>query len=494
MMISRKVEEWCGYTALLLLGQSMSQSVTTTTSLLPTGESRNILDDVFSPANTIIIAIAGSAVGALIIGVIVFCLIRNNRRRRQRQSSSDSKQSPLQQQKRLKSAGSSQQKPKSNKQSASPQVVVDKSANRAENATLQLQTKQQDVGFEGTIYDATIVQTVTAGTMYNADAEAPLNIPGFLQIDITKDVDKSKVIAQGGFGEVYEGLLLSENIRARFPRINRVAIKLIKPPQSISEEENRIVFDQEVALMWHFDGHPNFIQLVGYSHQPLVTVTKLYEFGSLANLIYGKKSIPNMKYNFYLVLKLGEDIASALFELHSRKIAHNDVKPDNVLIDFDYLQQPVGVICDFSISSVHSEELLGVKAFRKSQLEGASIHYCPPELLMEVRNDPLEKVEKIPLAVDVYAFGLLLFEMATRKHPWHKMPQGEIINAVCAGKRPHIPAQIVEMAAKNPQTSFMLELISRCWNQDPAQRPSIAEIKGKLMSINNSLQSRKGQD
>lgn len=97
---------------------------------------------------------------------------------------------------------------------------------------------------------------------------------------------------------------------------------------------------------------------------------------------------------------------------------------------------------------MHSEELLGVKAFRKSQLEGASIHYCPPELLQDPRTQPPD-APKIPLAVDVYAFGLLLFEMATRKHPWHKMSQDDIISSVCQGRRPHIPSAIVTMAAQN---------------------------------------------
>ena len=57
-----------------------------------------------------------------------------------------------------------------------------------------------------------------------------------------------------------------------------VAIKQIFDVQNISEEENRLRFEKEIAIMWGISSHPNIITLVGYCENPLCIITKVLFF------------------------------------------------------------------------------------------------------------------------------------------------------------------------------------------------------------------------
>ena len=55
-----------------------------------------------------------------------------------------------------------------------------------------------------------------------------------------------------------------------------MAIKQIFDGQNISQEENRLRFEQEIAIIWGISSHPNIITLVGYSDSPLCIITKVF--------------------------------------------------------------------------------------------------------------------------------------------------------------------------------------------------------------------------
>lgn len=87
------------------------------------------------------------------------------------------------------------------------------------------------------------------------------------------------------------------------------------------------------------------------------------------------------------------------------------------------------------------------------------------------------------LILDVYAFGVMCWEMLERKVPFHKSSNNEVEERVKKGERPHISPRYLDI--KNPidgnkHIPLLLRVIDSCWKQNPAERPSFDEVRNKL--------------
>lgn len=90
--------------------------------------------------------------------------------------------------------------------------------------------------------------------------------------------------------------------------------------------------------------------------------------------------------------------------------------------------------------------------------------------------------------MDVFALGLILWEMVVRARPWYGTPMVVIPYLQCKeGQRPPLPA---EGDPRCPQA--LRRLITRCWAQEPAARPSAAEVVKRLTLVLDSLGGGQG--
>lgn len=67
---------------------------------------------------------------------------------------------------------------------------------------------------------------------------------------------------------------------------------------------------------------------------------------------------------------------------------------------------------------------------------------------------------------------IILWELLLRQHPFEDVHKDLVRGEVVSGRRPAVPAVMTE----DPNLQEYIELMTRCWHQNPAQRPSMREV------------------
>ncbi|PSC72637.1 kinase [Micractinium conductrix] len=187
-------------------------------------------------------------------------------------------------------------------------------------------------------------------------------------------------------------------------------------------------------------------------------ITELCDRGSLAELVHGGRMggvDPAQQRDAWLLLCL-LDIALGLDYLHSNTIIHGDLKPANVLLKAARNDRR-GFVCklgDFGLSRA-----LGMEETHIETQSYGTACYAAPELLSE---------GKLTKAADVFSLGIIVWEMLTASELYPGLTAMQVIIQVSQhGSRPDIPADCPPALAA---------LMQRCWEADPALRPTAAQV------------------
>ena len=89
---------------------------------------------------------------------------------------------------------------------------------------------------------------------------------------------------------------------------------------------------------------------------------------------------------------------------------------------------------------------------------------------------------EVDKSVDVYAFGLSLYEMISKETPWRRQSAVEIRTKVLAGQRPPITTEMVEFLGRD--FKFLIGIIMDSWKPDPFLRPTFNLIELIFRSSN----------
>ncbi|KAK8655888.1 hypothetical protein V6N13_108453 [Hibiscus sabdariffa] len=256
--------------------------------------------------------------------------------------------------------------------------------------------------------------------------------------------------ASGRHSRIYRGIYKQRD----------VAIKIISQPE---EDENLANFLEkqfisEVALLFHLR-HPNIISFVAACKKPPVfcIITEYLAGGSLRKYLHQQEpySVP-----LDLALKLALDIARGMQYLHSQGILHRDLKSENLLLGEDMCVK----VADFGISCLESQ-CGSAKGFT------GTYRWMAPEMIKEKHHTK---------KVDVYSFGIVLWELLTALTPFDNMTPEQAAFAVCQkNARPPLPSSCP------PAFSH---LINRCWSSNPEKRPQFDEIVSILETYAESLE------
>ena len=262
----------------------------------------------------------------------------------------------------------------------------------------------------------------------------------------------------GGMGEVY---------KANDPRLNRmVAIKVL-PEGMASSADIRERFSREAKAISSLN-HANICTLydIGHDDGRDYLVMEFLEGQTLAErLIEG--AIPSGE-----MLRIAVQIADALDNAHRQGMVHRDLKPGNVMLTRDGAKLLDFGLAKLVVTEVKEESLSGLTMTSPLTMDGTLIgtmQYMSPEQLEGLEADARS---------DIFAFGALLYEMATGQRPFNGTSQASLIASVLKEE----PAPVSQI---QPMVSPMLDqAISQCLAKDPDNRWQTAgDLKRALLWV-----------
>ncbi|KAL0798488.1 hypothetical protein Bca101_053663 [Brassica carinata] len=248
-----------------------------------------------------------------------------------------------------------------------------------------------------------------------ACVEIPTDGTDEWEIDM-KQLKIEKKVACGSYGELYKGTYCSQE----------VAIKILKPERVNAEMLRE--FSQEVYIMRKVR-HKNVVQFIGAcTRSPnLCIVTEFMARGSIYDFLHKQKGV----FKLQSLLKVALDVSKGMNYLHQNNIIHRDLKTANLLMD----EHDVVKVADFGVARVQTQS--GVMT-----AETGTYRWMAPEKIINSFNE-----KQLPYS--------------------YLTPLQAAVGVVQKGLRPIIPKQT------HPK---LTELLEKCWQQDPAQRPDFAEI------------------
>ena len=206
------------------------------------------------------------------------------------------------------------------------------------------------------------------------------------------------VLGTGGMGEVY---------RAVDTRLDRkVAVK-------ISHAQFGARFEREARTISSLN-HPNICTV--YDVGPNYLVTELVEGETLRDWI---KRAPAPE----RCLEVARQMLEALGAAHRAGIVHRDLKPANVMVRFDGYVKVLdfGLAKRMPVAGMHSgDNTVSSELSQPGQMLG-TIPYMSPEQILGYEIDPRS---------DLFAFGIMLYEMIAGRHPWPRNSSVDTLHAI----------------------------------------------------------------
>ncbi|MCQ2820899.1 MAG: protein kinase [archaeon] len=279
---------------------------------------------------------------------------------------------------------------------------------------------------------------------------------GYTENDLIFNTEKSSEIGHGGFGNVYKGKLKGKD----------VAIKHFKTKVSddlsfdkLYESMTSVFHELSTMELFKHENILGIYSIIFKEGQDLFLVTPLCKGGNLCELLKNKDINISMRDR----VKIGLQVAKALKYMHYNftpfTYIHHDIKSLNVLLEDTYKCNGNNIVklCDFG----------GTRTSRSIRASYTPT-WAPPELLMGNSYDH---------RIDIYSFGIFLWEIFSRKVPFQGLERDEAIRRIEFGERPSLD----ECDEGTPE--IIKELISQCWKDRREERPKDEEIIETLSAL-----------
>lgn len=258
-------------------------------------------------------------------------------------------------------------------------------------------------------------------------------------------------LGSGGFGEVYQ---------AHWLGYTPVAVKLLLSNRLSPEYIQRL---KEEGMLHGGLRHPNIVSMHG-------TFGSGYDFGLVLEYLpegdlYHRLHQNNMPLTPIMRLNYAQGIAHGLSYLGSLNMIHCDLTSHNILLSGSSAK-----ITDFG----HAMSMNAQQVWESGYVyQEGTWPWMAPEVIREARSSK---------ASDIYALGVILWEMASGKHPYVFLSPEQGKAKILKGEKPGDLQEI------NNTTSVAYgELIAKCWKDRAIERPDIKDVEADLQKQSNSI-------
>ncbi|GES90732.1 kinase-like domain-containing protein [Rhizophagus clarus] len=281
---------------------------------------------------------------------------------------------------------------------------------------------------------------------------------------------KINYIAKGGFASVYSATWTDGQIKRWNPLSKnwerngetKIALKVLNNSENISED-----FLNEIEVFIKASYYPGILKCFGITQDP-------NSFNYALVLEYMKNDLRSyLKENYNSItwgqkLMIIKRICYGLHVIHDMELIHKDLHPGNVLIHGNILISDFG-FCVPANKPPTNKNVYGV------------LPYMAPEILCGQQHT---------LASDIYSLGIIMNEIITITPPFNNHPHDQfLVLDICRGLRPNT----IKTEIPN-SLNFLKELkdlIERCWDANPKNRPTSREVCDIYLDILNNYTSQR---
>ncbi|HEY5926282.1 MAG TPA: protein kinase, partial [Kofleriaceae bacterium] len=295
------------------------------------------------------------------------------------------------------------------------------------------------------------------GTLAPASAPISEHEPPTLTDYVVGDV-----IGAGGFSIVYAGTAM----RGGQP----VAIKVAREASPVVQAR----FEREAAALCELAPPfvPGFVESGQLADGRPFLVMERLTAPTLADVLASTAAVMPLA----TCLRIADAIATALVAAHARGLVHRDIKPENVVI------RPEGDACllDFGLVGVIDRPLDDARLTRTGTVVG-SVEYMAPE---QIRGG------RVGAAADIYAFGVMLFELVTLRIPF--AGDRPTVEHGHLSLRPPLPSRLRPMPAA--LETLILDLLAKAPERRPTDLEAVRVQLSKLIGEDNRAPAPSGQN
>ncbi|KAK1642335.1 hypothetical protein QYE76_060140 [Lolium multiflorum] len=280
----------------------------------------------------------------------------------------------------------------------------------------------------------------------------------FKKKEVMSMLKTNNLIGRDGFFDIYKGV------------VDTTVVAVKKPTNGNEQFENELIIQSQVV-------HKNILRLIGCCLE-MDSPVLVYEFlsrGSLDGVLHSSGKVP---LDLDVRLTIVAESAQGLAYLHSQahcKILHSDVKPENILLDENFMPK----ISDLSLSKLigsdneHTHCIIGDMSY-------IDPIYMQTGLLTEKS--------------DVYSFGIVILEVISRKKPRHSDDNNLVKSFLEVHKEGKKATDLFDkkIAVKGnlEVLDYLAEIAVQCLNLDVDQRPTMTYVAERLLTLQRYRRSQ----
>jgi tetratricopeptide (TPR) repeat protein/predicted Ser/Thr protein kinase len=253
-------------------------------------------------------------------------------------------------------------------------------------------------------------------------------------------------IGQGGMGVVW---------KAEDTKLGRAVALKVLPPDRVGDEERRLRFLREARTAAAIS-HPHIaaVHEIDEADGVIFIAMELVQGETLRSLL--ESGVPPLR----KTLRMATEMAEALGSAHEANIVHRDLKPDNVMV------RPDGhvKILDFGLAKLREDrsdspdttrmQTLSAEMTREGKILGTAAYMSPEQA----------RAQSVDFRSDLFSFGIVLYEMATGRSPFHGPSVTDTLSSIVRDQ----PPPMAQIAPGVPEE--LARITSKCLEKDPDER------------------------